>query len=268
MIVRFEEAHDEQTFGGKSHKLGGALRASLPVPGGVALGWELVARIGAGEALPASAELDAVDLSSGVAVRSSAIGEDAGSTSFAGQHATVLGVRSRAGLLDAIRKVHASAHAPAALAYRNKLGIEGAPRMGVAIQRLVHAEVAGVLFSRDPIDGSDVRVIESAWGLGEVVVAGLITPDRFRVARGGRVLERHAGEKDIEVRWAEEDEGTVEVPIEGDRVTALTLDDARLAMLDALATRCEAAFGGAQDIEFAFVKDTLHLLQQRAITRG
>lgn len=201
-------------------------------------------------------------------MRSSAIGEDAGSTSFAGQHATVLGVRSRAGLLDAIRKVHASAHAPAALAYRKKLGIDGEPRMGIAVQSLVHAEVAGVLFSRDPIDGTDVRVIEASWGLGEAVVAGLVTPDRFKVARGGRVLERHAGDKDLEIRWAEDGEGTVEIEVEGDRVTDLTLDDARLAMLDALATRCESIFGGAQDIEFAFVGSTLHLLQQRAITRG
>ncbi len=268
MITLLEEAHEERVFGGKAHKLGSARRAALPVPGGIALGWELVARIANGEALPSSAALDALDLGSGVAVRSSAIGEDSASASFAGQHATVLGVRSRAGLLDAIRKVHASAHASAALAYRKKMGVEGTPRMGIAVQSLVHAEVAGVLFSRDPIDGTDVRVIEASWGLGEVVVAGLVTPDRFKVARGGRVLERHPGDKDLEIRWSDDEEGTEEVEITGDRVSALTLDDARLGMLDALASRCESIFGGAQDIEFAFVGPVLHLLQQRAITRG
>ena len=55
------------------------------------------------------------------------------------------------------------------------------------MQELVDAECAGVLFTRNPLDGADELVVEAAWGLGEAVVAGLVTPDRFRVGRGGEV---------------------------------------------------------------------------------
>jgi pyruvate,water dikinase len=140
--------------------------------------------------------------------------------------------------------------------------------MGVVVQQLVHAEVAGVLFSRDPLTGEDVRTIEAAWGLGEAVVAGLVTPDRFRVARGGRILERVLGEKDIAIRWATSGSGTTEEAVEDEDQERLCLDDAALAALDDLATKCEAVFGGTQDLEFAFAAGRLYLLQRRAITRG
>ena len=71
--------------------------------------------------------------------------------------------------------------------------------MAVVLQELVDADCAGVLFTRNPLDGADELVVEAAWGLGERVVAGLVTPDRFRVARDGTVLERVAGEKDLAV---------------------------------------------------------------------
>ena len=138
--------------------------------------------------------------------------------------------------------------------------------MGVVIQHLVQADVAGVLFTRHPITGADERVIEASWGLGEAVVSGLVTPDNYRVLRGGQVLEKTAGDKDIMLRW--KDGRTSECEVHADLVSAHCLDDARLALLDALATRCESMFPGAHDIEFAFEGPSLYLLQRRAITRG
>lgn len=259
---------DDGAHGGKAAQLGAALRAGLPVPPGFALAHEHVddlARSDAESAPPQIVEAFA-SLGGPVAVRSSAIGEDGAGASFAGQHATVLGVTCARTLLDAIRKVRESAHAPSALAYRKRLGVEGAPRMGVVVQRLIDADKAGVLFTRNPLSGEDERVIEASWGLGEIVVAGLVTPDRFRIARDGRVLERAAGEKDIAIR-RRADGGTHETPVPDHLVAALCLDDQELSSLHHLALRCEAHIEGPQDLEFAFASGSLYLLQRRAITR-
>ena len=158
-----------------------------------------------------------------------------------------------------------SAHTDSALAYRRRLGLTGTPRIAVVVQELVDADCAGVLFTRNPLDGADELVVEAAWGLGEAVVAGLVTPDRFRVARDGTVLERVAGEKDVAVTLAPEG-GTQEVAISGERTRMLCLDDGRLAALARLAERCERVFSGARDLEWAFGGETLHLLQCRRVT--
>ncbi|MGK4008649.1 PEP/pyruvate-binding domain-containing protein [Sorangium sp. So ce1036] len=268
MIAGLHEALHEAEFGGKAAQLGRALREGLPVPPGVALSAGFVERVVAGEGAAVDRLVEAFRALDGpAAVRSSGVGEDGASASFAGQHATELNVRGRDGLLQAVRRVHASARTEAALAYRRRLGLPPEPRMGIVVQRLVHADCAGVLFTRNPATGADERVIEATWGLGEAVVAGLVTPDSYRMARGGRVLERRPGDKDVAIVWAEEG-GTREVAVEPERAAALCLDDARLAALEALAAACEAAFGGTQDLEWAFAGDRLVLLQRRAITRG
>jgi pyruvate,water dikinase len=267
MIASLHEALPEADFGGKAAQLGQAHQKGLPVPPAWALSTVFVDRVVAGDEAAIEQLVKAFqELGGPVAVRSSGIGEDSASASFAGQHATELNVRSREGLLEAVHKVHGSARTEAALAYRKRLGVSLEPRMGIVVQRLVEADRAGVLFTRNPTTGADERVIEATWGLGEAVVAGLVTPDHYRVARGGRVLERRAGEKDLAIMWSE-DGGTEEVPVEGDRIEALCLSDAELAALDALAAACEAAFGGSQDLEWAFAEERLYLLQRRAITK-
>lgn len=267
MLVRLEEALDEPLFGGKAVQLGAALRAGLPVPPGFALGHDEVDAPEKVDELRADLGMALSSLGGLVAARSSAIGEDSATASFAGQHATLLGLRDLDGLVAAVAEIVESARSPAALAYRTKLGLDPSPRMGVVVQALVRADVAGVLFSRHPVSGADERVVEATWGLGEAVVQGLVTPDRYRIARGGAILERSAGEKDLAIRWADEG-GTEEIEIEGDRVEALCLSDAMLAELERLTHRCETTFGGTQDLEFAFAEGRLYLLQRRAITRG
>jgi pyruvate,water dikinase len=266
MIAGLHEALPEDDFGGKAAQLGQAHKKGLPVPPAWAMSTAFVDRVVAGEGAAIDALINAfLDLDGPVAVRSSGIGEDSASASFAGQHATELNVRSREGLLEAVHKVHRSARTESALAYRKRLGLSPEPRMGIVVQRLVEADCAGVLFTRNPMTGADERVIEATWGLGEAVVAGLVTPDHYRVARGGRILERRAGEKDLAILWSEGG-GTEEVEIEADRISALCLKDADIAALEALATACEAAFGRSQDLEWAFAGGRLYLLQRRAIT--
>jgi pyruvate,water dikinase len=161
--------------------------------------------------------------------------------------------------------VWASGRTDSARAYRQRLGIAGDPKVGIAVQRMVEPSAAGVLFSRDPLSGEDVRVIEAAWGLGEAVVAGLVTPDRFRVARSGTVIERTAGFKDLLIRRSAGG-GTEQIALDNDRAEALCLDDTQLLALHRLAEQCEAIYGGAQDLEWAFAGVDLFLLQRRPIT--
>ena len=265
-VIPLADAHDEQSFGGKALQLGTAIRAGLPVPDGLALSVEVVEAVGRGD----RATRDHVDalcegLGGPVAVRSSAIGEDSAAASFAGQHATLLNVKSST-VADAVQEVWRSGWSESALAYRRRVGGDETPRMGVVVQRLVAADVAGVLFTRDPVAGADQIVIEASWGLGEAIVQGLVVPDMFRVSRDGAVLSRRAGYKEVAIRLR--DVGATEQrPVDGPLVEALCLDDTMLRALADLATRCEEAFGaGPHDIEWAFESGELFLLQRRAIT--
>jgi pyruvate, water dikinase len=255
---------DDRVFGGKAAQLAVAMRAGLPVPAGVALPFGFVAAVAAGDARQQlAAVLRMLDFP--LAARSSAVGEDSEQASFAGQHLTRLNLRSEPELVDAVCAIWDSARSPSALAYRERLGLPREPKMAVVVQELVDANSAGVLFSRNPLDGSDELVIEAAWGLGESVVAGLVTPDRFRLRRDGAVVERIPGLKDVAVRIDPQGGARqIKTPVELARV--LCLDDAQLGALHALALRCDEVFGGSHDLEWAFAGDRLYLLQRRTLT--
>lgn len=261
------QAVDSVDYGGKAFELGRARRAGLPVPPGFALSHTAVERVVLGDSALRQRIAVALEALGPLAVRSSALGEDGAEASFAGQHASVLNVRTTDGLLEAVATVYESARTPAALAYRRRLGITSEPRMAVVLQALVPAESAGILFTKNPVSGVDERVIEGSLGLGEAVVAGLVTPDRFRLARGGQVLERTLGDKDIAIAW-HPDGGTHEIEVSAEKAAAPCVTDAQLAQLEALATTVERTFPGPHDLEWAFAHGKLYLLQRRAITRG
>jgi pyruvate,water dikinase len=255
-------------FGGKAAQLAAALGAGLPVPTGFALDWTAVRAVVDGDRR-AITWLDALEEAGPWAVRSSAIGEDSAEASFAGTHLTLLGVVGIEALLHAIRQVYDSALDEAAAVYRRQHGLDPAPRMAVVLQPMIASEVAGVLFTRNPVTGASERVIEASWGLGETVVSGLVSPDQYRLAPDdGRVLDRWAGEKDLALRLRT-DGTVVETPVVDDLVQAWCLADEQLGHLHRLALRCDRVFGTTEhDIEFAFADDRLHLLQRRPITHG
>jgi pyruvate,water dikinase len=262
VTVALIAADDPSIYGGKAVQLGTALRAGLPVPDGVALGWPHVDAVAAGQAT-----LDELTFPSPCSVRSSAVDEDSADASFAGAHLTVLGVTGCDAVREAVAAVRASAYDPGALAYRATLGLDDSPRMAVVVQRLVDSDVAGVMFTRNPMTGADERVIEASWGLGEAVVAGLVTPDHWVLDGAGQTTTYIGGEKDIAIRRT--DAGTAEQPVEEDLIEAPCLDDAQLAALHELATTCDQVYGASgHDIEFAFADGELYLLQRRPITRG
>src|SRR5262245_50754084 len=261
------EVRDESAFGGKAAQLGAALRAGLPVPNGFALDTSAVEAIVAGDvAIYAAAAEARLRLTGRVAVRSSAVGEDSGDSSFAGLHRTLLYVGDGDAFREAIADVRASAHTEGARAYRARLGLPATPKIGVVVQLMVDADRAGVLFTRDPITGRDELVIESAWGLGEAIVSGLITPDRHRVDRAGHILERVLGATDCEIRAGTD--GVEERPVPASRVKSLCLSDEDVLRIHELAGACERAYGDAPaDLEWAFAGNDLFLLQRRKITR-
>jgi pyruvate,water dikinase len=132
---------------------------------------------------------------------------------------------------------------------------------------MIEPDCAGVMFTKNPLNGANERVIEASWGLGEAVVAGLVVPDNYGLDEHGRVLRRTAGQKDIALRSAP-DGGTVVEPMADDLVTAFCLTDDMLSRLHDLAGRCESFFGAGLDIEFACAGNVLYVLQCRAMTRN
>jgi pyruvate,water dikinase len=178
----------------------------------------------------------------------------------------VLNVDGVAAIAEAVTAVWRSAWSESALAYRRRTGAAGPVRMGVVVQRLVNADVAGVLFTRNPITGADELVVEASWGLGETVVQGLVIPDFYRVAPTGEVLERSLGLKTVALRRLATG-GTRTEPVEGELVARLCLADSQLRALSQVALRCADVFGtGPHDIEWAFAGDAPYLLQRRPVT--
>ncbi len=266
--VAFPRARDTALYGAKAVGLGEAARHGLQVPGGVALSADLVEAVAAGDARAVAQLARAIAaLAPPFAVRSSAVDEDGAQASFAGQHLTVLNTHAAGDVPEAVREVWWSANSDAAITYRQKVGLFARPRVGVIVQTLLDPEVAGVLFTENPVTGADERVIEASWGLGEAVVSGLVIPDHVRLDRSGTLLEYQAGRKHIAVR-ALPNGGTFEETVPPGRVSQRCLDEPQLQALAALGLQCEKIYGPRRDIEWAFQEGTLYLLQCRAVTTG
>ena len=208
-----------------------------------------------------------------VAVRSSATAEDLPEVAFAGQQETFLNVVGRTALLDAVRRCWASLWTDRAIAYRDHLGLDHrAVKLAVVVQRMVAAEAAGVLFTANPVTGArNEVVIDANPGLGEAVVAGLVTPDHVVLQRrwfgrwGWRVVERRLGRREVVVRPRPEG-GTEHSSAERGAVLRPALPDGALRRLADLGVAIERYFGRPQDVEWAWVGDEPFVLQARPIT--
>ncbi|HEX4735697.1 MAG TPA: PEP/pyruvate-binding domain-containing protein [Thermoleophilaceae bacterium] len=267
-VVPLAEAREHSVFGSKAVGLGDAARGGLPVPPGVALSGPVVEAMASGEDGAIKEVAQSVrSLQGPFAVRSSAVGEDGADASFAGQHVTLLNVPSADAVPEAVREIWWSANSDSAITYRQRTGMFVRPSVGVVVQALLDSDVAGVMFTQNPISGADERVIEAAWGLGEAVVAGRVIPDHYRVARSGEVLERTCGTKQLAIRRAPNG-GTVEEQLPAVDAERHCLSDEQLAGLHELATRCEDVYGPGRDIEWAYAGGELYLLQCRPVTTG
>ncbi len=182
-----------------------------------------------------------------VAVRSSAVDEDSGERSFAGQQVTVLGARSEGEVLEAIRRVWLGAFQARAHLYRHNRPLTETPpvpAVAVIVQRLVEADAAGVLFTVNPIDADPhTSVICAAFGLGEAVVEG-DDADTFWIRRHDGALLR------------------TQTRTHGQAC----LEAAQIKALWEVGGRIERLFGGPQDVEFAWEGGALWMLQARPVT--
>jgi phosphohistidine swiveling domain-containing protein len=207
-----------------------------------------------------------------VAVRSSATAEDLPDASFAGQQETYLNIEGVGAVLDAVKRCWASLWTARAIGYRarREIGVEGLS-LAVVVQRLIPAEAAGILFTANPMNGRrNEAVINAAWGLGEAVVGGEVTPDTYTVNKEtGEVLERQIAEKSV--MTVRVNGGTETKPVPEDLRRAPVLSEAQAAELVRLGVQIEELYGDPRDIEWALVDggDAQHrfaILQARPIT--
>jgi rifampicin phosphotransferase len=203
-----------------------------------------------------------------VAVRSSATAEDLPYASFAGQQDTYLNILGEDALIDAIRRCWASLWTDRAVSYRASNAIDPhSVRLAVAVQRMVAATIAGILFTANPLTGKRRQaVIDASPGLGEAVVSGAVNPDHFVVnTASGEIVERSLGDKRIIIQPVAGG-GTRRVEQSG-QDKAACLSDEQIRTLANLGAKVEAHYGAPQDTEWAIdASDQLWLTQARPIT--
>jgi rifampicin phosphotransferase len=200
-----------------------------------------------------------------VSVRSSAPGEDAEKTSFAGLHESFVNIRGLESILEHIRLVWASLWSDRALLYRQELGLDvEKSNMAVVIQEMVLGERSGVVFGMSPVHHKQ-SAVEAVYGLNQGLVDGTVEPDRWILDREtGRILAHHP---------ARRDKALVPGP-QGVQLEALPrplqhrapLRDEEVREVYDLARKAESLFGSPQDAEWTYFKQTLHALQARPIT--
>jgi pyruvate,water dikinase len=205
-----------------------------------------------------------------VAVRSSALSEDAASASSAGLYETYLNLRSAEAVLDAVRRCYASLWTQRAVQYRAFKGLDGHDEaMAVVVMALVPADTAGVAFTANPITGDrDQIVINASWGLGEAVVSGRVTPDNFVLDKGTlAVVSRDIFPKEVEVVPDPGGaSGTVQREVAGERAARAAASDNDLRAVGEICRAIEARYGRAVDVEWALADGALYILQARPIT--
>jgi pyruvate,water dikinase len=202
-----------------------------------------------------------------VAVRSSATAEDLPDASFAGQQETFLNV-TESDLVERVKECWASLFSQRAIYYRNQKGFPHAEvDIAVVVQTMVDAEKSGVMFTSHPSTGDPRIIIEAAWGLGEAVVSGAVSPDNYVVDRKTGDLEQVTVATKKLMHSKDEATGeTVEREVPADKQDRQVLTEAEVARLVELGERVEDHYGEPQDVEWAIVDGEVYMLQSRPIT--
>ncbi|QIB73427.1 phosphoenolpyruvate synthase [Halogeometricum borinquense] len=219
------------------------------------------------EILAAYDEVGESDDEAFVAVRSSATAEDLPDASFAGQQETFLNVQ-KDDLIHRVKECWASLFSQRAIYYRNRKGFpHHEVDIAVVVQEMVDAEKSGVMFTSHPSTGEPRIIIEAAWGLGEAVVSGSVSPDNYVVDRdSGEVETATVADKKVMMVKDSETGETVERDVEDDKRSARVLDEDEIARLVELGERVEDHYGEPQDVEWAIYEGDVYMLQSRPIT--
>ncbi len=202
-----------------------------------------------------------------VAVRSSATAEDLPGASFAGQQETFLNVMGISDLLDAVQKCWASLFTPRAIYYRSRQGFEDSQvNIAVVVQQMIPSEKSGVMFTSHPVTGEPETIVEGSWGLGEAIVSGTVSPDKYVYdRRKGKVIDRVIATKKVAIVPVGK-KGTKEIELPSDKQNRPVLSDDEVKKLADFGIIAEGHYGIPQDIEWAIVKGDMFILQSRPIT--
>ena len=209
-----------------------------------------------------------------VAVRSSAIGEDSATASFAGIFDTFLGVCGGDQVLAAVRRCWASLFNARAIAYRLRAGLHHRDMaMAVGVLELIHAQASGVAFSASPVTGKTDRVvIETNWGWGEAVVMGLVTPDHVEVGKAdGRALRYRVATKKVISAFDHSAGRVVETDMPARLVDRRVLDHEQIAAVVDAVLAVERYYGYPVDVEWVLDKyrragEPVCIVQARPVT--
>ncbi len=210
-----------------------------------------------------------------VAVRSSATAEDLAEASFAGQQATFLNIEGGVNVVEAVQRCWASLFEPRAIFYREQAGWGHLDvDLAVPVQRMVQSESSGVMFTIDPItNDANQIVIEAAFGLGEAVVGGLVSPDHFEVDKAAeQIVTRQIFRQDRKL--VRSPDGLIDPEYGANSWRALSdaegsapkLSDGQVVALSTIGKRIESHYGWPQDIEWGWADNQFYLLQTRPIT--
>jgi pyruvate,water dikinase len=202
-----------------------------------------------------------------VAARSSATAEDLPDASFAGQQETVLNIRGIENLLKAIQICWASLYGARALYYREKQGFDhNSVNIAVVVQRLIPCEKAGVMFTSHPVTGEHMTIIEGSYGLGESVVSGSVSPDKYVFdRRSERIIDKYIATKRTEI-VPDGEYGTKTCDIDPARQDEQVLTEEEIKKLAVYGIVSEEHYSTPQDMEWGIVGDQIYILQSRPIT--
>lgn len=202
-----------------------------------------------------------------VAIRSSATAEDLPEASFAGQQETYLHVSGNDDVIEYVRKCWASLFEARAIFYREENNFEHSKVfIAVVVQKMAHADKAGVMFTVNPSTGEEIALIEGSWGLGEAVVSGDVTPDNYAVdKKTNKVTNVTISNK--KVMYTNDKKGTsIKIEVPEEKRNERVLSDAELIELTEMGKKIQTHYDQPMDTEWAFENGTLYLLQARPIT--
>ncbi|MFN6531120.1 phosphoenolpyruvate synthase [Nostoc sp. ChiSLP03a] len=200
------------------------------------------------------------------AIRSSATAEDLPTASFAGQQDTYLNIIGKEAIYQHISKCWASLFTERAVIYRFQNGFDHRQvHLSVVVQKMVFPQVAGILFTADPVTSNrKVLSIDASFGLGEALVSGLVNADIYKVCNG-KAINKKISTKKLAI-YALKDGGTKEQEIEAEWQNRQALTDEQILQLEQIGRKIEEHFGCPQDIEWCLVDETFYIVQSRPIT--
>lgn len=252
--------------GGKAASLGEMLRAGIPVPPGFVITTDAFRAGMTGELEQEITEAYETLGVQRVAVRSSAVAEDSKDASWAGQLESYLNV-TKDGLIEAVEKCWSSINSERAKSYADEHNVSKDQRaVAVVIQVMVDSEISGVMFTANPVSGNrDEVMFEAAYGLGEMIVQGMVTPESIVINKKTNRIISRAQHRQITQLIYKSGKNT-EVPVKKELQDKNILTQAQIKKLSKIADKIEHHYAAPQDIEWAISENKIYIVQSRPIT--